>query len=220
MKILIACEFSGIVRDAFRRRGHEAFSCDLLPSESSQAWHIKGDVFNTTIGGIDVLDWGWDAMIHHAPCTYILNSGCKWLYKDGKRWRKDGTENPRDPKRWQAMLDGAHFFKRLQNANIKYIAGENPVMVGYAEEIIGKHSQVIHPWQFGHGETKTTWLWLKGLPPLRPTNIVSGREQRIHKMARSENRGHERSRTYPGIADAMAEQWGSYLEAPESDGMS
>jgi len=196
MKVLIACEFSGIVRDAFIARGHDAISCDLLPSER-QGPHYQGDIFDI----LDDKNYRWDLMIHHSPCTYILNSGCRWLYKHGR-----GTAIDYD--RWAKMVGGALFFRKLQTANIPKICGENPIMVSYAKEIIGGYSQIIHPWQFGHGEMKATCLWLKNLPPLVPTNIVPGREQRIHKMSPGKNRSHERSRTFQGIANAMAEQWG------------
>ncbi len=206
MRVLIACEYSGTVRRAFRSLGHEAYSCDVLRAEDESEYHYQVDVRQ-------ILSMPrWDLAICHPPCTYILNSGCKWLYKDGKRFLADGTENPRDPVRWQKMVEGAEFFKRLMDSDIDRIALENPIMVGHALSIVGRdYDQLIQPWQFGHGETKATCLWLKNLPPLVPTNIVAGREQRIHKMSPGKNRGHERSRTYPGIAQAMAEQWGALV---------
>ena len=189
MKILVACEYSGIVRDAFIKRGHDALSCDLLPSERHGP-HYRGDI-------MDLLreNRHWDLIIGHPPCTYLCNSGVCWLHEEKGRWAK--------------MKKAAMFFRSLLNADCDRICIENPIMHKYAKEIIGEtYSQIIQPWQFGHGETKATCLWLKGLPVLKPTNIVSGREQRIHKMAPSENRGLERSRTFKGIAKAMAEQWG------------
>jgi len=186
VKVLVACEYSGTVRDAFIRLGHDAISCDLLPSDSPGP-HYQGDVF-------DIIVEGFDLMIAHPPCTYLCNSGVSWLYKDKSRWGK--------------MKEGALFFKRLMDCPIPKIAIENPIMHKYAVEIIGRRQdQVIQPWQFGHGETKATCLWLKNLPKLKPTNIVEGREQRLHKLPPSKDRWKLRSKTYQGIADAMASQW-------------
>lgn len=193
MKVLIACEFSGIVREAFRKKVHDAWSCDLLPTEIS-GQHIQGDVLKQ-------LDKKWDLIIAHPPCTYLSNSGVRWLYKDGKL----------DSKRWYLMHKASLFFKHIANSryfNDTNICIENPIPHKYAREQIGNYTQLIQPWQFGHGETKATCLWLYGLPKLEPTNIVEGREQRIWKMAPGPNRQKERSRTYQGIANAMAEQWG------------
>ena len=188
MKVLVACEYSGKVRDAFIRGGHEAMSCDLLPSDS-EGPHYQGDVF-------DIINDGWDLMVAHPPCTYLCNSGVSWLHKLEGRWDK--------------MKDGANFFKMLLNCDIPKLAIENPIMHKYAVEIIGRRqNQVIQPWMFGHGETKATCLWLKGLPELKPTNIVEGREQRLHKLPPSPERWKLRSTTYQGIADAMASQWGA-----------
>lgn len=188
MKVLIACEFSGTVRDAFAARGHDAWSCDLLPTESA-GQHYVGDVR-------DILHDGWDLMIGHPPCTYLANSGVQWLY------RREG--------RWEQMREGAEFFRMLLNAPIPRIAIENPIMHKYAKEIIGAPpTQTVQPWMFGHGESKATCLWLKNLPALTPTNIVSEREQRIWKLPPSTDRWKLRSVTYAGIADAMAEQWGN-----------
>ena len=187
MRVLVACEFSGIVRDAFIAQGHDAVSCDLLPTDTSGP-HMQGDV-------LAILKDDWDMMIAFPPCTYIANSGVSWLY------RKEG--------RWDLMRKGAMFFRRLLNANIPKICIENPIMHKYAVEIIGRRqNQVIQPWMFGHGETKATCLWLKNLPKLEPTDIVEGREQRLHRLAPSPGRAKERSITYSGIAKAMAEQWG------------
>ena len=181
MKVLIACEFSGVVRNAFLYRGYYAQSCDLLPSDTGGP-HYQGDVF-------DIIDDGWDLMIAHPPCTHLAVSGARWF----KNKQKEQEE----------ALD---FVRRLLDANIQRIALENPVSVISTK--IRKPDQIIQPWQFGHGETKKTCLWLKNLPPLVPTNIVLGREPRIHKMSPSEDRSLKRSITYQGIADAMAEQWG------------
>jgi hypothetical protein len=187
MKVLVACEFSGVVRDAFARRGHDAWSCDILPTESPGN-HIQDDVLKH-------LDEGWDLMIAHPPCTRLCNSGVCWLAKRNL---------------WNELTDAGQFFRRLLEADIPRIAVENPIPHRYALEIIGhKYNQIIQPWQFGHGETKATCLWLKNIPALNPTNIVSGRIQRSHREPPGPERWKKRSRTFPGIAEAMAEQWGS-----------
>jgi len=183
MRVLVACEYSGTVRDAFNAKGHEAMSCDLLPSESPAGIHYQGDVF-------DIIDKGWDLMIAHPPCTHLAVSGSRW-FKD----KKDEQEEALD------------FVRRLLAAPVPHIAIENPVSV--ISTRIRKPDQYIQPWQFGHGETKKTGLWLKGLPKLVPTDIVEGREPRVHYMSPGPDRWRERSRTYTGIAAAMAEQWGS-----------
>lgn len=192
MRVLVACEFSGIVRDAFRARGHDTWSCDLLPSELPGP-HLQCDVFT-------VLDRGWDMMIFHWPCTRLANSGVRWLY--------GGKGNIRDEQRWQLMEQDAYNFRKLLDCGIPRIAGENPIPHRYAREIMGDYSQTAQPWMFGHGETKATCLWLKNLPPLQPTNIVDGRRPRVHYESPSPDRWKERSRTFPGIAAAMATQWG------------
>ena len=181
MKVLIACEFSGIVREAFAKRGHDATSCDLLPTEIPGK-HYQGNV-------LDIIGDGWDLMIAHPPCTHLAVSGARW-FKD-KQFEQAAA---------------LRFVWKLMIADIPRIAIENPVSI--ISSRIRKPDQIIQPWQFGHGETKATCLWLKTLPLLKPTIIVNGRENRIHKMPPSENRWRERSRTYQGIADAMAEQWG------------
>ena len=181
MKILIACEFSGTVRDAFAARGHDAWSCDLLPSERP-GQHIQGDV-------LAVLGNGWDLMIAHPPCTHLAVSGARWF--NGKI---------------AEQADALEFVRALMAAPIPCWAIENPVSI--ISTRIRKPDQIIQPWQFGHGETKTTCLWLHGLPKLTPTNIVDGREARVHRMPPGPNRWAERSRTFAGIADAMADQWG------------
>lgn len=192
LNVLVACEFSGAVRDAFTALGHCAVSCDFLPS-GTPGKHYQGDVR-------DILDWGWDLMIAHPTCTYLCNSGVSWLHKR--------------PERWQQMAEGAAFFRELLNAPIPHIAVENPIMHKYAVEIVGRRqNQVIQPYQFGHGESKATCLWLKNLPELKPTNRVAGREQRLHRLPPSPERWKLRSMTYPGIAKAMAEQWsGAVIE--------
>jgi hypothetical protein len=188
VRVLIACEYSGRVRDAFIRNGHDAMSVDLLPTDQPGP-HYQGSVF-------DVLDDGWDLMVAHPPCTYLTGSGALWLYP-----RDDSPqEAARAAQRWHDLRDGAEFFARLLEADIPHIAVENPVMMG--------HAQYVQPWQFGHGETKRTGLWLKNLPKLQPTNIVDGREQLVHKMAPSPDRWKLRSTTFQGIADAMGDQWG------------
>lgn len=192
MRVLVGCEYSGVVRDAFIARGHEAMSCDLLPTDRPGP-HYAGDVF-------DVIGDGWDLGIFHPPCTFMANSGSRWLYNS------DGTK---DEARWDEMEEAANFFKNLLNADIPRVAVENPIMLGYAKDIIGvKQSQVVQPWMFGHGETKATCLWLRNLPELVPTDVVGGREARIHRLPPSEDRWKLRSTTFTGIAEAMAEQWG------------
>ena len=181
--MLVACEFSGRVRDAFLKKGHDAWSCDLLESESSPERHIQGDV-------LSLIGDGWDLMIAHPPCTHLAVSGARWFEKK-KEEQKRALEFVRD----------------LLNAPIPKIALENPVSV--ISSRIRKPDQIIQPWQFGHGETKTTCLWLKGLPKLIPTHIVEGREQKIWRMPPSKDRAKLRSVTYQGIADAMSDQWGA-----------
>lgn len=202
MKVLIACEFSGIVRDAFIARGHDAWSCDLLPTERPGP-HLQCDV-------LTVLDQDWNLIIAHPECRYLNHAGVRWLYRGGKRWNEDGTENPRDLKRWTAMEQAVRFFKAMEASNCPRVATENSEMHPYALALVGrKADQVIQPWQFGHGETKATHLWLKGLPPLIPTDIVDGRQPRVHYESPGPERWKNRSRTMQGIADAMADQWGS-----------
>lgn len=201
-KVLVACEFSGIVRDAFIKLGHDAWSCDLLDTESP-GQHIKGDCLNE-------LDKGWDLMIAHPECTFLTNAGVRHLHehvtsKNGKRAKISG------PARWTAMYVACDFFNKLANANIPRICIENPIPHKYAREKIGKYTQIIQPWQFGHGETKATCLWLKNLPNLTPTLIVSERHPRCHLEPPGPNRWKNRSRTYTGIAEAMASQWGPLL---------
>jgi hypothetical protein len=180
VKVLVACEFSGIVRDAFRARGHEAWSCDLLPTERPGP-HYQNNV-------LELLDYGWDLMIAHPPCTHLAVSGARWFAE-----------------KVAEQEEALRFVRALLEAPIPRIALENPVSV--ISSRIRLPDQVIQPWQFGHPETKATCLWLKNLPPLVPTDIVEGREQRVHLMPPGPNRWRERSRTLQGIADAMADQW-------------
>lgn len=195
MRVLVACEYSGRVRDAFIAKGHDAMSCDLLPTDSPGP-HYQGDV-------ADVLYDDWDLMVAHPPCTYLANSGVTWLH------RQEG--------RWDNMVEGAKFFKILLDAPIPKKAIENPVMHKYAVEIIGRRQdQIVQPWMFGHPEQKATGLWLTNLPKLVPTNDVKeemlalpDRErQRLHYLGPSKDRWKLRSTTFQGIANAMAAQWG------------
>lgn len=198
MRVLVACEFSGIVRDAFRARGHDAVSCDLLPSERPGP-HIEGDIRK-----VDLSDF--DLMIAHPPCTYLTNAGVSHLHDHVTSRRRLKTAVS-GSMRWVALFEGAEFFNWLQNADVPRIAVENPIPHKYARALIGKYTQLVQPWQFGHGETKATCFWLKGLPLLEPTNIVEGRRGRVHHESPGPDRWKNRSRTYQGLADAMAEQW-------------
>lgn len=186
MNVLVACEYSGAVRRAFRALGHNAWSCDLLPSEDESAYHFQCDVLSLLSRGYD-----WDLLIAHPPCTDLAVSGSRWFPEK----RADGRQ--------QRAIE---FFMELVNAPVARIAVENPVCIMSSH--YRKPDQIIQPWQFGHGETKATCLWLKNLPKLTPTNVVEGREARVHKMPPGPERWKERSRTYDGIAKAMAEQWG------------
>ena len=183
MRVLIACEYSGVVRDAFLALGHDAMSCDILPTESPGP-HYQGNVF-------DVIDAQWDLMIAHPPCTHLSVSGSRHFPEK----RMDGRQ-----------AAAISFFMKLSRANVPKIAIENPVCI--LSSIWRKPDQIIQPWQYGHGETKATCLWLKGLNKLNPTHIVEGRENKIHRMSPSPERSKLRSKTYSGIAKAMAEQWG------------
>jgi hypothetical protein len=198
MKILVACEYSGTVRDAFIKLGYDAISCDLLPTDRPGN-HYQGDVF-------DIINDGFDLMIAHPPCTYLTNAGVRWLHSD--------------PTRWPKMVEGANFFKSLLEADIPYIAVENPIMHKYAVKIIGRRQdQVLQPYMFGHKEKKSTCLWLKGLPQLTETNNVKKEtdalpikeQQRIFYTSPSKDRWKIRSTTFQGIADAMAAQWSEFL---------
>lgn len=184
MKILVACEESQAVTIELRRLGHEAYSCDIIPcSGGHPEWHLQVDA-------LELLKMKWDMILAFPPCTHLAVSGARYF----EQKRKDGRQ--------QAAID---FFMRFANSDCPRIAIENPV--GIMSTVWKKPDQIIQPWQFGHGETKKTCLWLKGLPPLIPTEIVEGREQRIWKMPPSEDRAKNRAKTFPGIARAMAEQW-------------
>ena len=191
MRVLVACEFSGIVREAFRARGHDAWSCDLLPAEDGSEYHLQADV-------LDILDGGehWDLMIAHPPCTHLAVSGARWF-------KEKRTEQ-------EAALA---FVARLLNAPIQRIALENPISIISSK--IRKPDQIIQPWQFGHGEVKATCLWLKSLPALKPTDVVEGRVPRVHYASPGPDRWKERSRTMQGIAEAMADQWGAVSDTSQ-----
>ena len=183
MRVLVGCEFSGTVRRAFRALGHDAWSCDMLASEDESTYHVQGDV-------LDLLDGGWDLGIFHPPCTRLTVAGARWF---------KGKE--------QEQADAIAFVERLWACDIPRVCIENPIGMLSTSSQLGEPTQIVQPWQFGHGETKATCLWLRGLSPLDPTQIVDGREARIHRMPPGPNRWRERSRTYQGIADAMAQQW-------------
>lgn len=198
MRVLVACEYSGRVRDAFIALGHDATSCDLLPT-AKPGPHYEGDVF-------DILEDDWDLMVAHPPCTYLCNSGVRWLYE------QDG--------RWQEMEEGAEFFRQLLEAPIPHKAIENPIMHGYGSTIIGrKQDQIIHPWMFGHPERKSTCLWLENLPPLKATHDVkaemealpAAEQHRLHRLPPGPMRAQLRGTTFEGIAKAMAAQWGGEM---------
>lgn len=201
MRVLVACEFSGVVRDAFLARGHDAVSCDLLPSESSAARHHRGDV-------LGILDQSWDLMIAHPPCTYLANSGQRSKHDPGRREKRN---------------EALEFFRLLLDAPVPKIAIENPIPFRCTRAAIGKYSQIINPFQFGHPTRKATCLWLRGLPLLEPAKIVEpvpkghyvrktgerkGKKYRMYHHQAIGDRWKERSRTFPGIATAMADQWG------------
>lgn len=187
MRVLVACEFSGIVRDSFIEKGHDAWSCDLLPSEAPGP-HIQGDVRDE----FGLLKGKWDLVIAHPPCDDLAVSGARWF----KEKQLDGRQ--------QASID---FFMFFTDLDVPMVCIENPV--GIMSTLYRKPDQIVHPWHHGHGETKATCLWLKGLPLLQPTVVVAGREPRVWRMGPHPDRWKERSRTYVGIAKAMAEQWGS-----------
>ncbi len=198
MKVLIAFEKSGIGWLAFKKRGHDVVSCDLLPSDKSKL-HIVGDIFDW-MEYCNNVGIKYDLIIAHPVCTYLCNSGVRWLYN------KDGSINK---VRWRKMEGAAVDFKKVLKFPAEKVVAENPLMHKHAVAIIGRRQdQIIQPWQFGHGETKATGLWLEGLEDLKATNIVSGREARIHKMSPGPERSALRSESYPGIMAAMAEQWG------------
>jgi site-specific DNA-cytosine methylase len=183
-RVLVACEYSGAVRDAFARKGWNAWSCDLLESEQPGN-HYQGDVR-------DMLGSQWDLMVAHPPCTHLSVSGARW-FKDKQTEQAEALE----------------FVRLLLAAPVERIALENPISIISSK--VRKPDQIIQPWQFGHGETKATCLWLKNLPKLTPTNVVEGREQRIWKLPPGPDRWKERSRTFAGIAEAMADQWSAHI---------
>lgn len=190
MRVLVACEFSNTVRDAFLRRGHDAYSCDLQRADHpNRNWnrHIRGDVR-------PLLRQSWDLVIAHPPCTYLCNSGV-WCLTD-------------NPNRHDMMIDAVCFFLDCLMANSPKIAVENPVQHGHAAELLPPYAQIVQPYQFGHPYTKQTCLWLKRLPKLQPTNVVESIGIHAHDVADGKDRKNKRSRTFQGIADAMAEQWG------------
>jgi hypothetical protein len=189
MRVLVACEFSGTVRRAFRGEGHDAWSCDILPAEDGSEHHYQDDVRDV------IRCTQWDLMVGHPPCTRLANSGVRWLHE-------------RDL--WPELDEAVDFFRDLWAAPIYRICLENPVMHRYArDQLEGLPApQYIQPWEYGHGETKKTGLWLKNLPPLQPTDIVEGREARVHRMPPGPERAKERSRFFSGVAKAMAQQWG------------
>ena len=212
MRVLVGCEFSGAVRDAFRARGHEAMSCDLLDTDVPGP-HYKGDIFDVLRKPERFFTGPIDLGIFHPPCTYSANSGFFHVYRD----HSDDPAVLVGHDRWKALIDGAVFFRQLLDADIPKVAVENPLMVGWAAKIIGrKQDQVIHPYEFGHLERKATGLWLRGLPPLVPTEDVKAatlalpysETAKVHHASPGPERAKERSKTYAGIARAMAEQWG------------
>lgn len=196
MKVLVGCEFSGVVRRAFRAQGHKAYSCDLLPADDGNTeHHWQEDVLKV------LAREKFDLGIFHPPCTRLANSGVRWLY--------GGKGQTRNVEKWAEMKRAAIFFKALLCARIPRVAVENPIMHGHALIIVGKKpTQIIQPWMFGHGETKATCLWLRNLSKLKPTHMVSGRRPRVHWEAPGVDRWKRRSVTYEGVAVAMAEQWG------------
>jgi hypothetical protein len=197
VKVLVGCEFSGVVRRAFRDRGHDAWSCDILPAADESPFHIQGDL-------LGVLNQGWDLAILHPPCTYLCNSGVMWLH--------------RIPSSWKQLEDGAAFFRACLEADIDRVAVENPIMHKHALTLIGgiRPYQIIQPWMFGHMEQKATCIWRKNLPELVPTNDVraamlklpDNQRQRLHYLPPGPERAKLRSTTFPGIANAFADQWG------------
>lgn len=210
MRVLIACEFSGVVREAFRALGHDAWSCDLLPSETP-GQHIQGDVLPVLKGiGPGRSAPPWDLLIAHPPCTYLCNSGVRWLAPGGKLPQtKPGVIGERHGQ----MMESCDFFAALYHAPIARVCIENPIMHKYARDYLQSawkvpaHSQTIQPYEHGHGETKRTALWLRGLPDLKPSRQVSGRTPKVHFASPGRDRWKERSRTLPGIAKAFAGQW-------------
>jgi hypothetical protein len=204
MRVLVACEFSGVVRDAFLANGHNAWSCDLLDTETPGP-HLKGDVHK-------FLDQPWDMMIAHPPCTYLANSGAKHMYLNQR------YECGINMERYESMRLAAKFFNMIRDTDIPLICVENPIQHKHARLFIPKYQQVIQPWMFGHAETKATCLWLKGLPPLVPTKIMpKPHDPRVHHESPGPDRWKNRSRTLTGIAKAMADQWGPKPKYADED---
>lgn len=217
LRVLVACEYSGAVRDAFRARGHDAMSCDLLPTDVPGP-HYQGDVF-------DVIGDGWDLMVAHPPCTFMANSSSKHLYlldDKGHTIRDDKGAKIPNPERWHGLYEGAAFFRALWESDVPRIAVENPVMLGHAKRVIGRGdllqpTQTVQPYHHGHTETKATCLWLKNLPALTPTHDVRAetmalpysQRAKVHNASPGPDRWKLRSTTFAGIAAAMADQWGS-----------
>ena len=196
MRVLVACEFSGTVRQAFAALGHEVYSCDLLDCEDGSDHHLRCDVR-------DILAIGWDLLVAHPPCTRLCNSGARWLLvaPPGRTWEE----------LWAELDEGAALFSALWNAPVERVCVENPIMHRHAKRRIVNYAeptQTVQPWQYGHGETKRTCLWLRNLPKLQPTDIVPERLPRVHSSPQKAERWRERSRFYAGIAAAMADLWG------------
>jgi hypothetical protein len=198
VNVLVGAEFSGVVREAFRRRGHNAWSCDLEPAEDGSRYHVQGDVR-------ELLGRAWDLGIFHLPCTYFCNSGVRWYTTIPKHPRPGVVYGP---PRWALFEEAVALWLAVQRSRIPRLAMENPIPHKYARAKIGRYSQIVQPNWFGHGETKATCLWLRNLPPLYPTDSVPGREPRVHHASPGPDRWKERSRTLPGLGAAMAAQWG------------
>jgi hypothetical protein len=225
-RVLVACEYSGIVRDAFAERGWDAWSCDLLPSERPEGQHVQGDV-------IPLLDEDWDLLVAHPPCTFMTLSGARWLYEPwSKQEKKDyleltgkplgGHSRRRDEERWKGLDEGAAFFNIFLHTNIPHVAVENPQMHRHAiQRVGGVATQFVQPFHFGTMESKRTGLRLINLPPLEATNDVEAEMRKlpknmtdkVHYASPGADRWKERSRTYPAIAQAMADQWGPFIES-------
>jgi hypothetical protein len=203
-RALVGCETSGRVREALRRHGWDAWSCDLLPADDASPYHMRADVR-------EVLGAGWELGIFHPPCTYLCNSGVRWLYGDG------ASTGLRDDERWARMRDAADLFRACLRAPIRYVAVENPIMHAHASALVGAPSQIVQPWHFGDPQMKATALWLVRLPCLVPTHIVGPPPldpiarrawARVHRASPGPERWKLRSVTFAGIAEAMADQWG------------
>lgn len=210
MNVLVACEFSGVVRDAFRRRGHEAWSCNLEGVEPEGEWpnyHLTGDV-RWWLEHPGVVPF-WDMLIAFPDCTFLTRSGARWFYHPDDRHLAQDQRRPHPdyPDRRQKQRDALAFVRYLMAQPIPYVAIENPA--GRISTAIRKPDQVVQPWQFGHGEVKKTCLWLDGLPKLKPTDVVEGRKPAVFFEPPGPDRAKNRSRTYTGIGEAMADQWGS-----------